>query len=240
MYRIIESGEEVVNRILPDTSIVMAFRYKGSVNYVGNNTLKKLPLAVVSGLRKSSRLIQYGSRTGNILVIFKSGLASAFIREPLHDLFEESIDLDAIDGYKVSTLHEQLASAQNHTSRIGLIEEFLLSRLKNHKPDRLTLNAIDQIRFSNGMLRIKELANNMCLSQDAFEKRFRKVAGVSPKQYSSIVRMRSLLSTNFKDRSLSEIAHNAGYFDQSHFNKEFKLFTGQTPTDFLRSPAAFW
>jgi len=39
--------------------------------------------------------------------------------------------------------------------------------------------------------------------------------------------------------ALTETAFDAGYFDQPHFNKDFKLFTGQTPTDFLKSPI-FW
>jgi AraC-like DNA-binding protein len=105
------------------------------------------------------------------------------------------------------------------------------------------------------LVRIKELADGLFISQDAFEKRFRRVIGASPKQFSYIIRMRaivhgglqeamngglkSVVNGGAKRHPLTESAFDAGYFDQPHFNKDFKLFTGQTPTDFLKSPL-FW
>jgi transcriptional regulator GlxA family with amidase domain len=73
------------------------------------------------------------------------------------------------------------------------------------------------------------------MSQDAFEKRFRKSVGVSPKQFSYIVRMKAVVNGS-RLKSLSAIALEAGYFDQPHFNKDFKLFTGQAPGDFFLKP----
>jgi AraC-like DNA-binding protein len=239
-YLIIESACELVNRVTPDTSLVMAFRYKGKVSYVANDTKSELPVSIISGLRKSGRLINYSQDSANILVIFKEAGASAFIKEPLNELFEESVSLDNLTGYKnLSAIEEQLADVADNIGRINLIEQFLLSRLCNHKPDKLILAALEKIHTAKGMIRIKDLADTLCISQDAFEKRFRRVAGVSPKQFSYIIRMRSILSTGFQKHTLAEVAFNAGYFDQPHFNKDFKLFTGQTPTDFLKSPV-FW
>ena len=86
---------------------------------------------------------------------------------------------------------------------------------------------------------MKELADTLCISQDAFEKRFRKSMGVSPKSFSYIIRMKHIIANGVNKQTLSEIAYDAGYFDQSHFIKDFRLFTGQTPTDFFRSPL-FW
>ncbi|WP_423127129.1 helix-turn-helix domain-containing protein [Gaoshiqia sp. Z1-71] len=63
--------------------------------------------------------------------------------------------------------------------------------------------------------------------------------GATPKRFSSIVRLNSIIRYNQKNQSISDMAFDGGYFDQPHFNKDFKLFTGQTPTDFFRS-ASFW
>jgi AraC-like DNA-binding protein len=51
--------------------------------------------------------------------------------------------------------------------------------------------------------------------------------------------MRALVAAGVQSPNLNELAFTAGYFDQPHFNKDFKLFTGLTPTAFFRSPI-FW
>lgn len=239
-YRIIENEVERVNRVLPGTSLVMAFRYKGQVSYLNSNMKEPLSSAMVSGLRKSGRLINYARDTGNILVIFKEMGAHMFFAEPLSELFEHSVALNNFVSYKnVSVLEEQLAEAENNAQRIDHIEQFLITKLCKNKSDLLISAACEKIHAAVGNLRIKDLANTLCISQDAFEKRFRRAVGVTPKQFSYIIRMRSVFQTGVTKETLAEAAFNAGYFDQSHFNKDFKLFTGQTPTEFLRSPL-FW
>lgn len=236
-YLIIESDVQRVNTLLPDTSLVMAFRYKGHVSYGVNGSTKTLPLSILSGLRKSVRLINYSKGAGNILVHFKEAGANAFIKEPLHELMNETVALDYFNGHKnIADLEEQLAATTNHPQRINLVEHYLLARLCNPRPDNLILAALEKIHSTKGMIRIKDLAGAVCLSQDAFEKRFRKIIGLSPKQFAYVVRMKSVIGSGLKDHTLAETAFDAGYFDQPHFNKDFKLFTGQTPSDFLKSP----
>jgi AraC-like DNA-binding protein len=89
------------------------------------------------------------------------------------------------------------------------------------------------------MIKIKELADAHYLSQDAFEKRFRRVVGTSPKQFSTIIKIKSIVDNKPQNGSLTQMALEAGYFDQPHFNKEFKLFTGLSPTDFFKIPQAW-
>jgi AraC-like DNA-binding protein len=240
-YLIIESEEELQNRVLPDTSLVMAFRYKGQVSYLEDGITKGLPVSVVSGLRKSGRIIEYTKGAGNLLVIFKEGGANAFIREPLNKLFEDTIALDSFTGFQsLASIEERLAGAKDNNQRINLVEDFLLSKLYNRKPDKLILTALERIHLSKGIIRIKDLAAELYISLDAFEKRFRRLVGMSPKQFSYIVKMRTIVNSNKgAAQSLTTLAYDAGYFDQPHFNKDFRSFTGQTPTDFFRSPA-FW
>jgi AraC-like DNA-binding protein len=239
-YRIVESECGVVNRVLPDTSMVMAFRFRGRVSYVTDERKALLPAMTISGLRRSGRLIDYSSQAGNVLVVFKECGAQAFLTEPLHELFEESVALDALRGYQdLAWIEDVLGCSHSHEDRIAYMEQFLLSRLRLIKPDLLVAAAIGDIRKAQGTLRMKVLADRLCISQDAFEKRFRRVAGVSPKVFSSIVRMKSILHRGLNEMRLADAAFDAGYFDQPHFNKDFKLFTGQTPRDFLKSPV-YW
>lgn len=235
-YIVVASDVTLLNRILPDTGLVMAFRFKGTVNQIINGTATQLPVSMISGLRKSGRIINYTPGSGNFLVAFREGGASAFFKEPIHLLFDDSISLDSFSHYRnVGEVEDQLAGAITNEQRVQVIDQFLFSKLRSEKSDELVLNAIARIHAAKGLIGMKDLASIMCMSQDAFGKRFRKAVGVSPKQFAYIVRMKSIV-TNGKHKPLSTIALDAGYFDQPHFNKDFKLFTGQTPGDFFETP----
>ncbi len=239
-YMIIESDDSMTNRILPDTSLAVAFRYQGQVGQVANNETEKLPAMAISGLRKSVRLISYAKGTATFVVLFKETGAKAFFRQPMHELFEQSVSLDnIIRREKIADIEEKLAASKDNTERVAVVEQFLLSILYDPEKDNLVMAAVGQIRKSEGNIRIRELADSLYVSHDAFEKRFRKTVGTTPKQFSSIVRMKAVIQNMHQKQSLTDIAYDAGFFDQAHFNKEFKLFTGQAPTEFFKSPL-FW
>ncbi len=237
--KIIESHEEIQNRVLPGTSIAMAFCFSGQNSYTVNSDRIVLPKAVISGLRKSVRLINYSQNTSTLIVLFKENGAAAFFKEPLYALFEKSILLDNIlNPNEVRNIEEMLCEAKNNLQRVKIVELFLLKRLMNPNPDIIISNAVAQIQQARGHIRINELADRLYISNDAFEKRFRKSIGSSPKQFASITRMSAVIPSKPTGRLL-ETAFDAGFYDQAHFNKDFKLFTGQTPTEFYKS-SSFW
>ena len=239
-FLIIESDGVTDGKTLPDTSMIMAFRYKGGITRTDNGKSLTLPAAALAGLRRSARCFSYTRHTANLLVIFAPGGINAFTRLPAHELFEQHIPAENIfSSAKLKETMQRLAEAATHRDRIDLIQSFLLQHLVNTSPDPLIGRALQLIRQHNGSLKIKELASSLYISQDAFEKRFRSTVGAAPKQYASIVRLRSLITKAPSQTSLTKAAYDAGYFDQSHFIKDFRLFTGQTPGDFFRS-GQYW
>jgi AraC-like DNA-binding protein len=239
-FIIIESDLVTDSSAIPDTSMVMSFRYKGKVHLMDGEEKTTLPDTVVSGLRRSSRHFMYEENTSNLLVVFTEGGINAFSRTPAHELFGQHIHSG--DLFHSSTLNEilqRLAEAVANTDRIKIMQSFLLKHLTNSKADLLINNALQLIKRQNGIIRIKDLATSLYISQDAFEKRFRTIVGSTPKQYASIVRLRHLITAYPSYHSLTDASYEAGYFDQSHFIKDFRLFTGQTPKDFFRS-ARYW
>lgn len=239
-FFIIESEEEAYGKTIPDTSIVMAFRYKGSVARNNGHDRLTLPATALAGLRTSARQFCYTDHTANLLVAFTPGGINAFTRLPAHELFEQHISSENIfPSSELNDILQQLAEANTHEQRIDIIQSFLVRHLTNHTPDRLIGHALQLIRRHNGNLKIKDLVSQLYISQDAFEKKFRSAIGATPKQYASIIRLRNLITKAPSQTSLTRAAYEAGYFDQSHFIKDFRLFTGQTPGDFFRS-GQFW
>ena len=239
-FLIIESDLDACSKTIPDTSMTMAFRYTGRVVRMDGEEILTLPSIAVAGLRRSVRQFAYAGHTANLLVIFTPGGINAFSRIPAHELFEQHISAENL--FHVTDLDEileRLAEAPDNKRRIDIIQSFLQGHLTNKKPDALINNALQLIRQHSGIIKIKDLTTSLYISQDAFEKRFRTMVGSTPKQYASIVRLRHLIKAYPSYSSLTDASYEAGYFDQSHFIKDFRLFTGQTPRDFFTS-GEFW
>ena len=235
-FMMIESSDGMVNRLLPDTSIIMAFRYKGTT-YAETGGGTPLPTSAVSGLTKSARLVDYSKEAATLLVVFNEGGAPAFSRVPLHELFGLHASLDNfIHRPKVDAVVGQLAEAKQSSQKISIVEQFLISELRELRSDQLIHGAVQKIKLASGDIRIKDLAASLSISQDAFEKRFSRTIGTSPKQFAKIVRLRNLINAYPQAKNLTDAALRAGYFDQAHFIKDFTAFTGTTPRDFFNAP----
>lgn len=238
-YKFIHTLEEQTNRVLPGTGIAIAFRLTGQIGYEEAGVIHGLPSTVISGLRRAVRMIKYANDTLAVIVEFTETGAAAFFKAPLHELFGNSYSLeDIITPRAQSLIEEQLAAAVTAQERVAIIESFLISRLFKPVPDKLIEAAVHQIKINRGNIRVKALADTLYISQDAFEKRFRKATGASAKQFASIIRLKSLIGPA-PYRSLTDLAYEAGYYDQPHFNKDFKQFTGLAPADFFKS-AIYW
>ena len=76
----------------------------------------------------------------------------------------------------------------------------------------------------------------MCLGIKQFERTFSKYVGVNPKKFASIIRFQNVIQMKSKHKkSMSQIAFDNGYYDQSHFLHDFKSLTGLTPKDFFNT-----
>ncbi len=240
-FVIIESDNGMQNTILPDTSIIMAFRYKGNILHCTNDTVSnRLPLSLVTGLRHTSRTIRYEQNAATLLAVLHEGAAPAFFNIPLHELFNLSVSLDELLPKDVlRVLEEQLAKAADTKKRIRLVEHFLLTLQRQRTADSLITHAVQQIRLNHGNIRIKELLSVLPISRDPFEKRFRRATGTSPKQFAALMRLRHLIDNHTAATSLTDLALAAGYYDQSHFIHDFTAFTGKAPKQFFNS-GQYW
>src|SRR5690606_31709498 len=172
---------------------------------------------------------------GTILVFFTEIGFAQFSSCPAQELFNQSVSLDNLfDKQKVSAVEETLAQARTDNERVRAVEIFLEEQLKEKEEDRLVVKAVSLIYSSRGSIRIKELLHQLHISQSAFEKRFRKLVGTTPKKFASIVRFNTVLKNLGREKSLTEICYDHNFFDQAHFIKDFKQYTGDSPENFRR------
>lgn len=224
-----EAAEEATYKVLPGTGLVMGFQYKGKLAY--HNGKQHIPLAGagVTGLMDSYRVFTNSADTGSVLVFFTETGAAPFFKVPLHEIFGHSLSLEHFMlRTELLVLEEQLGAARSNNERVGVIEKFLLSRLNPNHADPLVAAAVTLIQQRRGNIRVTALANELFISQSAFERRFRKAVGATPKKFAAIVRMKNVLN-NLTNVPIAHAGYQAGFYDQAHFIKEFKTFTGTTP-----------
>ena len=229
-----ESEEAATYKVLPGTEVVIGFQYSGKLYYKENNQEIPLSSSGLTGLRNSYRVFSNSENIGTVLVFFKEGAAPVFFKQPIHELFMESVSLDNfILRSELLILEEKLQEAKKDIEKIAIVEEFLISRMNQSLPDLLVLSAISFIYKSSGNIRIRELTEKLHISQSPLEKRFRQVVGTSPKKFASIVRFKNTIQHYNANNSLAALGYEAGYYDQAHFIKEFKNFTGESPEIFF-------
>jgi len=233
-FAISETEAEQTYKVLPDTGLVIGFQYRGKLSHLESGAEIPLASSGITGLRDRYRIFRNSANIGTVLVFFAEGGAAPFFKVPVHELFSESLSLDNFMlRSELLILEEQLCEAMDDTKKIRLVELFLLGRLKPVAPDHLVLAAITLINQRKGNIRIKELTTSLNISQSPLEKRFRQMVGASPKKFASIVRLKHTLHLYNPRNSLTDMGYEAGFYDQAHFIKEFKKFTGDTPESFF-------
>lgn len=233
-FAIQETPTQQTYKVLPDTGLVIGFQYKGTLSRLQKDIEMPLSISGISGLTDHSLLFKNTPDIGTVLVFFKEAGAFPFFRQPLHELFRESVSLDNFMlRSELLYLEEQLAEAKTDRQRITCVEQFLIKRMTHTEPDKLVLAALTLIHQSKGTIRIKELTEQLHTSQSPLEKRFRQVVGATPKKYASIVRLKQVIQQYNPERSFTDLGYEAGFYDQAHFIKEFKTFTGDTPEIFF-------
>lgn len=231
----------MTNTLLPDMGMVMAFCFRGRVRYRdAAGRQMPVPFAAISGIRQQAGQVHYAPGTGTLLVKFTATGSSAFFTTPPSALRNHTVALDElVPRHRTEALCEGLSLCDTNAARALLAGTTLSRWLLQEKTDPLVQEALRLIRAAEGTVRIRELAAGLYISQDPFEKRFRRATGTSPKHFADMVRMRTLIGRVDDYEQLGSAAHASGFFDQAHFIRSFKAFAGTTPKAFFRE-ARYW
>ncbi|WP_244147625.1 helix-turn-helix transcriptional regulator [Leptospira yanagawae] len=233
-YLIIQCDESFSKSIIPHHSFVLTIKLKGNHDYRIHSDRNQLPPISLSGLRKTVKHNTLSKGSEIIIVKFQPWGAFSFFNRPMYELNEIGISgYDLLNKTALDEMHSQLLETKDNRSKIDELEKFLWKAVKKQTIDKRIIEAISQMNQTQGNIKINEIASIVNLSIDTFEKKFREITGGTPKRISSIIRMSSAIREIPKYNSFTRLAYDFGYFDQSHFIKEFKSFTGKTPTQYL-------
>lgn len=230
-----EGDAENSYHVFPQTGLVLGFQYRGRLSHLKGLEEECLSVAGVSGLTDRYSIFRASANIGTVLVYFREAGAAAFFRTPIHELFNERLALDHFIGHsEVVQLEERLSEAPTDEAKIQAVTAFLIRHCSETPIDPVVLTALQIIHQHQGNIRINHLADRLHIGISALEKRFRRTVGTSPKKFALIVRLEYLTQSTLPADRLWDAVYASGFYDQSHFIKAFRNFTGQTPESFFR------
>ncbi len=198
----------------------------------GMDSFEEQPSIIVIGPQYTRVNIQVATRLKAIRVDFKPGGLHRLVGIPMSELFDRGIPADLIFGNSIKDLNGRLLNSTDLVESFNLIQNFLLSKMSiNDGPVRFEF-AIQKLINADGNLPIEKVADLACMSIRQFERLCQVRIGMSPKSFARIIRFSKAyrIRESHPDLSWISIAHHAGYFDQMHLIRDFKQFTGTTPS----------
>ena len=217
-------------KVLPVPRIDILFHYRDPFVQINNGHRELLPRCYIVGQKTKPIEVAATGDTGIIILCFHPWGAAPFFKLPLDELLNISLDLSLLLGTRmIATIEARILGARDTAERVHLIQEFFIELLDTNKKDELVYESVFRINRSVGKSTVSRVADDLHISRRQFIRRFKAAIGISPKSFSNIIRFQKAIFYLKSGVSWSEIAAQCGYYDQSHFIKEFKGFSGRSP-----------
>ncbi|WP_194778312.1 helix-turn-helix domain-containing protein [Pararhodonellum marinum] len=238
-YWTLEGAKEdtpVKNTIVPDGTMKLIFHYGETYkHHPGNGESIILPKCFLIGQLTKPYVVEPIGITGSFVVRFHPNGFVPFSTIPIKEMENTAIPLNKLFGKEGEEIGEKILNANSTSERINLIEAFLLKRLTDKQTiDKIAKSTIETILNAKGQFSVNEHAAKIKINRRQLARKFSSTIGLSPKQLSKTIRIQAALKSLLtKDvDKLTDLAYENEYFDQAHFIKEFKEFTGLTPKEF--------
>jgi AraC-like DNA-binding protein len=210
-------------RLLPDGNPGIVFHFNNSSFVYGP----------ITGYR---HLVAPGNFHAFTVVLQPYGLP-ALLGIPPAALRNQAISLYDAFGTEAVYLEEQVNLLRHYKDCITVVERFLLRRLQSlPAPVKLAATAVQFIYRQKGIAGVAALTAQLQVSERQLQRSFADSIGISPQQFANIVRLQSflkLLQRNQGQQNFTQLAYDAGYYDQAHLIREFRKFAGITPSAYL-------
>lgn len=216
----------------PFQSLFFYCNHPVSMRRDGKEDFELQPLITLTGPQYLRVNIKVNNHLRAIRVDFQPGGLYRMLGIPMNELFDCGFDARDFFGVKMKFIYAQLQEIANLEIGKNIVEKFLLEYVSKVK-EMLPLDyAIRMLLSSDGNFSMTSIASLSCLSMKQFERKCQQRLGMNPKLYARILRFSKAYRMReiYPNISWIKIAYEAGYFDQMHMIRDFKVFAGVNPS----------
>jgi len=239
-FWVLESDEPYCHRSMADGCVEMIFHYKGVFDEITKSgQMERSYTAGLHGPSQNYRRFITDKGFGIFGVYLYPFAIPQFFSMPASELSDQMPELASVLGADGRELEEKIMLAATNHQKVSVLSSYLEKKLLNNTfRQPAFFSIISNIIHSDSLMPVTALAKRSFLSTRQFERNFKNFSGFSPKLYSRIIRFQSATQQyGSNHKSLTEIAYDCGYYDQSHFIHDFKQFSGYHPKQYFSGKA---
>ena len=222
----------------PFAGIPMIVTFGPSISIVNGDrpAERGIHRSFLAGLHDVHVFTEYQREQAGFQVTFTLLGAYRFLNIAMSDIANRCLELGELlgDG-EADRLADSLHDAADWPARFDLMDRFLLDRLRRARPMSPDIAwALKSLEASHGARSIGALSRDLSCARKTLIQRFHVQVGLSPKAVAGVLRFAHAadrIRTADED-SLAELAIACGYYDQAHFNRDFRRYSGRTPREF--------
>lgn len=162
-------------------------------------------------------------------------------RQSQAEFADKRMLLEDIDFELFCSLRHAFLTSRTVTDLAYACDKVLHRRLERPIVSDALMIATEAVVNSHGQIRVKDVACKTGYSERHLNRLFLTQIGMNIKNYTRLVRFNYVLNHIQKSPCFfASLSQQAGYFDQAHFDKDFKAISGVTPQDYLKNMSHFY
>jgi AraC-like DNA-binding protein len=192
---------------------------------------RPLPSCYITGTSDRYYTLEPSSPLHSFGIAFKPYAFALLFGWDQYEFHNTTYGIEEVFGIEGKRLIEQLSLATEGEQRVHIVENFLLTRLKNRQgktESPIIVNALRIISQHQGMVSVHQLHNSLHISERHLERIFRENLGMGPKKWANLIRFIHVMQ-NVSQGNCSPLTLTAwlNFFDHSHFYRDFLIHSGE-------------
>ena len=236
-YWIVESHDPAPRqqKIIPDGFPEIIFHYGDPYRIKLGRRWEPQSKSLLAGQLSKFFFLENTGVSGIIGIKLKPAALTHLFDCTMHRYTDQVVDLHEAFGNRLQAMESELRSRKSHDAMIVILDRTFME-LAEAAPVAATNidKAIDLVFDSKGMIPVADLAAAIGVGERQVERLFKKYVGLSPKLYARVIRFNYIFQLIQEGNPVwTGIAYDSGFYDQSHFIRNFKAFTGEDPTAYI-------